>query len=180
MKRKCEYFSQITVAFLSSRIQETCILLLRKATMIWPKYSHFRFISICLSDAHPRAGRRSRQSQVRATLSPFHIYLFPAFQGFPYYIQMGYKVCNIVLSYLGGNSVLQHFLDKQFFKAPRMPVHILTKLLITTFVQKILDISCNTVYTIHLMVSKYLMYSIYMSLPNLFPNLGNISSWKYN
>ena len=93
---------------------------------------------------------------------------------------MGYKVCNIVLSYLGGNSVLQHFLDKQFFKAPRMPVHILTKLLITTFVQKILDISYNTVYTIHLMVSKYLMYSIYMSLPNLFPNLGNISSWKYN
>ena len=36
----------------------------------------FRFISICLSDAHPRAGRRSRQSWVSASLSPFHIYLF--------------------------------------------------------------------------------------------------------
>ena len=34
---------------------------------------HFRFvlISTCLSDAHPRAGRRSS-----AALSPFHIYLF--------------------------------------------------------------------------------------------------------
>ena len=39
------------------------ILLLRKATVIWPKYSFsFRFITICLSDAHPRAGRRSRLS----------------------------------------------------------------------------------------------------------------------
>ena len=39
------------------------ILLLRKATVIWPKYSFlFRFISIRLSDAHPRAGRCSRQS----------------------------------------------------------------------------------------------------------------------
>ena len=27
----------------------------------WPKFS-FRFISICLSDAHPRAGRHSHQS----------------------------------------------------------------------------------------------------------------------
>ena len=34
----------------------TCILLLRKATVIRPKYSFsFRFISICLSDAHLRA-----------------------------------------------------------------------------------------------------------------------------
>ena len=31
--------------------------------VIWPKYSFsFRFISICLSNAYPRAGRRSRQS----------------------------------------------------------------------------------------------------------------------
>ena len=39
---------------------------------------HFRFvfISIFLSDAHPRAGRHSRQSYVSAALSPFHIYLF--------------------------------------------------------------------------------------------------------
>ena len=35
-----------------------------------------RASSICLSDAHPRAGRRSRQSQVSAVLSSFHIYLF--------------------------------------------------------------------------------------------------------
>ena len=83
MKRnKNEYFGQITVAFLSSRIQETeakflnaakaalknfasvsCILLLMKATVIWPKYSFlFRFISICLSDAHLQAGQHSRQS----------------------------------------------------------------------------------------------------------------------
>ena len=39
------------------------ILLLMKATVIWPKYSFsFRFISICLSDAHPWAGRCSCQS----------------------------------------------------------------------------------------------------------------------
>ena len=37
----------------------------------------FIFVSsICLSDAHPRAGRRSRQSQVSAALSPFHFCLF--------------------------------------------------------------------------------------------------------
>ena len=41
----------------------SCILLLRKATVIWPKYSFsFCFSSICLSDAHSRAGRRSHQS----------------------------------------------------------------------------------------------------------------------
>ena len=41
----------------------SCILLLRKATVIWPKYSFlFSFFSICLSDAHPRAGRCSRLS----------------------------------------------------------------------------------------------------------------------
>ena len=35
----------------------SCILLLMKATVIWLKCSFlFRFISICLSDAHPRAG----------------------------------------------------------------------------------------------------------------------------
>ena len=39
------------------------ILLLRKATVIWPKYSFlFRFMSICLSDAHPQAGQRSHLS----------------------------------------------------------------------------------------------------------------------
>ena len=41
----------------------SCILLLRKTSVIWSKYwILFRFISICLSDAHPRAGRCSRQS----------------------------------------------------------------------------------------------------------------------
>ena len=64
----------------------SCILPLRKATVIWPKYSFsFHLISICLSDAHPRAGRCSRLSYVSATLSPFHFCLFPAFPGFPYY-----------------------------------------------------------------------------------------------
>ena len=52
----------------------SCILPLRKATVIWPKFS-FLFISICLSDAHLQAGRCSRQSQVSAALSPFHICL---------------------------------------------------------------------------------------------------------
>ena len=38
----------------------SCILLLKKATVIWPKYSlSFCFISICLTDVHPQAGRRS-------------------------------------------------------------------------------------------------------------------------
>ena len=41
----------------------SCILLLRKASVNWSKYSFsFSFISICLSDAHPQAGRRSRLS----------------------------------------------------------------------------------------------------------------------
>ena len=38
-------------------------LLLRKTSVIGPKYSFsFRFISICLSDAHPWAGRHCHQS----------------------------------------------------------------------------------------------------------------------
>ena len=64
----------------------SCSLLPRKPTVIWPKY-HFCFISICLSDAHLRAGQCSRQSQVSAALSLFHFCLFPAFQGFPYCTQ---------------------------------------------------------------------------------------------
>ena len=63
----------------------SCILPLRKATVIWPKYSFlFRFISTCLSNPQPWAGQCSRQSQVNAALSLFLICLFPAFQGFPY------------------------------------------------------------------------------------------------
>ena len=46
----------------------------------------FRFISICLSNTHPQAGRCSRLSYVSAALSPFHFCLFPASPGFPYYI----------------------------------------------------------------------------------------------
>ena len=35
----------------------SCILLLRKVNVIWPKYSFsLRFVSICLSDAHLQAG----------------------------------------------------------------------------------------------------------------------------
>ena len=55
--------STLTSAALKNIASVSCILLLRKVTVIWPKYSFsFRFISICLSDAHLRAGRRSRQS----------------------------------------------------------------------------------------------------------------------
>ena len=47
------------------------ILLLRRATVIWPRCSFsFCFISICLGDAHPRAERHSRWSSVSAALSP--------------------------------------------------------------------------------------------------------------
>ena len=67
-------FIQIIVEFLSSRIEETESKLFSVAGALL-FYStaeechcdlavsqHFRFISICLSDAHPRAGRRSRLS----------------------------------------------------------------------------------------------------------------------
>ena len=93
--------STLASAALKNFASKSCILLLRKATVIWPKYSFlFRFISICLSNAHLQAGRCSRQSQVSAALSPFHIYLFPAFQGFPYYTQLVidmWKRCEIIV-----------------------------------------------------------------------------------
>ena len=67
-------FNQITVAFLSSLLYST--VLLRKATVIWQKYSlSFCFISICLSNAHSPARQHSRLSQVSAALSPFHFCL---------------------------------------------------------------------------------------------------------
>ena len=65
-------FSQITVAFLSSRIQETG----QKSTFL------FCFISVCHSDAHQQAGKCSCLSQVSVALSPFHFCLFPASPGF--------------------------------------------------------------------------------------------------
>ena len=57
------------------RLTVSCILLLRKATVIWPKYSFSFCFHLYMSQQRSPAGRTTLSSVlVSAALSPFHIY----------------------------------------------------------------------------------------------------------